>query len=99
MSLTPKSALAIRHLRCLAPNVSVAILLICLGQSAISMATHPLDPETIATIARSDVVSIEISPSSTMPTGLLTTLSQKEIFDLLAYLESGADPDHEAFED
>src|SRR5438132_10899876 len=34
---------------------------------------------------------------SLMPEGLLTTLSKDEILDLLAYITTGAEPEHAAF--
>ena len=39
-------------------------------------------------IARSDVVQIQPSNVSPMPTGLLTLLSAQEIADLVAFLQS-----------
>lgn len=43
------------------------------------------------------VVARESSPISPMPAGLLSTLSLEEVLDLLAYLESGGNPNHPAF--
>lgn len=47
-----------------------------------------LTPEKTVTIAKSEIESHQLSPTSPMPTGLLDTLSQDEILDLLAYLSS-----------
>ena len=38
------------------------------------------------------------SPISLMPRGLLNTLTKEEILDLLAYVLSGGDSSHEAFQ-
>ena len=37
---------------------------------------------------KKDVVSTEVSPISFMPEGLLNTLSEEDVLDLLAYLRS-----------
>lgn len=46
----------------------------------------------VKTLKKSDVASRRPSSFSPMPTGLLNSLSKEEIFDLLAYLESGGKP-------
>ena len=43
----------------------------------------------IQTLKKSDIKERQPQTSSAMPTGLLNSLSKEEIFDLLAYLESG----------
>ena len=48
-------------------------------------------------IAIKDIDEKRESKVSLMPEGLLTTLSKDEILDLLAYITTGADPDHAAF--
>ena len=42
--------------------------------------------------------SIEPSPISMMPPGLVNTMSKDDILDLLAYFISGGDPESSAFE-
>jgi hypothetical protein len=50
----------------------------------------------IQTLKRSDIKTQQPKASSPMPLGLLNTLSKEEIFDLLAWLESGGKlPPHE----
>ena len=44
-----------------------------------------------------DLVSIEASPISMMPPGLINTMSKDEVLDLLGYFISGGDPEHPAF--
>lgn len=43
------------------------------------------------------VDSIEKSTVSLMPSGLINTLSKPDILDLLAYIESGGNPEHPNF--
>ncbi|MCA9218612.1 MAG: c-type cytochrome, partial [Planctomycetales bacterium] len=50
-------------------------------------------------IDRDDVESIQPSPISMMPEGLLNTLTAEEIQDLVAYLYSRGTPDHEMFQE
>lgn len=59
--------------------------------------TDMMKPSDITTVKASEVTSIEPSPVSMMPPGLLSTMSPDDILDLLAYLLSGGNPDHELF--
>jgi putative heme-binding domain-containing protein len=63
----------------------------------ITLAPDPTTPET-QSVAKSDVDERGLSPVSPMPTGLLNTLSEEEILDLLAYLEAGGDPTYRSFQ-
>lgn len=47
------------------------------------------NPAETVRISRDDIVSLEPSPVSPMPEGLLALLTEEEILDLLAYLRSG----------
>ena len=47
-------------------------------------------------VQRADVKSIEQSPVSQMPPGLLNALSKSEVQDLTAYIMSGGNPRREA---
>ena len=49
---------------------------------------NPLKPKEITVVQRSEIEEMKPSKLSTMPKGLLMTLSKEEILDLLAYLES-----------
>jgi len=49
-------------------------------------------------IPKGNVVKREVSPISMMPPGLLATLSQEEVLDLIAYLQSGGNEKTPAFE-
>lgn len=48
-------------------------------------------------IASSEVASIEPVPVSQMPPALINALNADELRSLIAYLQSGGDPKHEAF--
>jgi putative heme-binding domain-containing protein len=50
--------------------------------------SNPLAPEDVLVVARDDIESVSPSALSPMPSGLLTTLTQDEVMDLLGYLRS-----------
>ena len=58
---------------------------------------NPLDPNQIIEIPKKDIAKHERVDVSPMPAGLINTLTQNEILDLLAYLESGGDKRREHF--
>jgi putative heme-binding domain-containing protein len=58
--------------------------------------TDPLD-DKITEVRKKDIRASKPSPVSPMPDGLLDTLRKPEIWDLLAYLESGGNPNHANF--
>jgi putative heme-binding domain-containing protein len=60
-----------------------------LSDDSLMIATDMTDPNAFANVRRSDIQSIEPSKTSPMPEGLLNTLSQEEILDLVAFLMSG----------
>jgi putative heme-binding domain-containing protein len=60
-----------------------------LSDDSLMIATDMTDPNAFANVRRSDIQSIEPSKTSPMPEGLLNTLNQEEILDLLAFLLSG----------
>ena len=64
--------------------------------STVTVQPNPLDPKTVA-VAMGDVQSIELSPTSTMPAGLVNPLSAPELADLCAYILSGGNKDAEYF--
>jgi putative heme-binding domain-containing protein len=53
--------------------------------------TRMEDPNAITEVKRGDIVSMEKSDTSMMPTGLLNTLDEDEVLDLMAYLLSRGD--------
>jgi putative heme-binding domain-containing protein len=60
--------------------------------------TNMLDPGKLTNINVRTIEEQYPSPVSLMPAGLLNTLNRDEVLDLLAYLRSGGDPTHEAFQ-
>jgi putative heme-binding domain-containing protein len=58
---------------------------------SITLAINPVDPDQKRRISKAEIMSQRISEISPMPAGLLNTLSREEIFDLLAWIESGGD--------
>ena len=59
--------------------------------------TDMMTPSTITHVNVNDLKSIEPSPVSMMPPGLISTMTPDDILDLLAYLISAGDPEHELF--
>lgn len=51
--------------------------------------TDPLHPKEAVEIPKSEVELSRESDTSPMPTGLLNTLTEAEVLDLIAYLRSG----------
>ncbi|MDG2389605.1 MAG: c-type cytochrome, partial [Planctomycetaceae bacterium] len=59
--------------------------------------TNMLDPGSMLNVDRKKIEEMFPSKSSMMPAGLLNTLNEEEILDLLAYLLSRGDPEHPYF--
>jgi len=59
--------------------------------------TDMMTPSTITFVHTDDLESITPSPISMMPPGLMSTMADDDILDLLAYLISAGDPEHELF--
>jgi putative heme-binding domain-containing protein len=58
--------------------------------------TDPLSGAT-QLVGQTQIATREISPVSLMPPALLNTCTEEEVLDLLAYLESGGNPESPAF--
>jgi putative heme-binding domain-containing protein len=58
----------------------------------LQLSVNPFDPSVQISVNRSDILSIDRSPDSPMPVGLVNSLNAQEVADLLAYLVSGANP-------
>jgi hypothetical protein len=56
-----------------------------------------LDPDRKIIVSEDNVESIHESKVSPMPEGVLNTLNEEEIFDLIAYVISRNDPEDEMF--
>jgi putative heme-binding domain-containing protein len=57
---------------------------------------NPLSPEVVE-VAKAQIKERKISDVSPMPPGLLNALKAEQIFDVLAYFESGGDPKHKVW--
>ena len=60
--------------------------------------TDMMTPSTISKIDVKLIESIEPSPVSMMPPGLLATMKQEDILDLLAYLLASGNPQDALFQ-
>ncbi len=58
---------------------------------------NPYAPEQTRTVAKNEVVNTKLSTVSLMPPGTINRLNPEELKDLLAYLISGGNPDHEVY--
>jgi hypothetical protein len=56
-----------------------------------------LNPNKLVSVNRKQIESINPSPVSMMPVGLLDTLNNEEVLDLMAYLLSGGDRSNAMF--
>ncbi|MCM8539015.1 MAG: c-type cytochrome [Lentisphaeraceae bacterium] len=65
---------------------SIVGKIINLGGSTITVNTNIANPNELVVLDRRFVKSMKDNPTSMMPPGLLATLSEEDIYDLLAYL-------------
>jgi putative heme-binding domain-containing protein len=68
-----------------------------LNQDNLMINTDMLDPNAQVTIKRGDIEEMKQSTASMMPKGLLDSFKKEEILDLMAYLLSRGNPEHEMF--
>lgn len=59
---------------------------------------NPFAPETIRTVAKNTVANTKNSDVSIMLPGMINRLNEEELKDLMAYLISGGNPDHEVYQ-
>jgi putative heme-binding domain-containing protein len=59
--------------------------------------TNMLDPNAIEKIDRRDIEEMSAAETSMMPSGLLNTLNEEELLDLMAFLLSRGDRKHKMF--
>lgn len=60
-------------------------------RTKVALSTNPLDPKAIVQIDKSSIEKRRFSTVSSMPEGLLNSLTKTEILDLLAYIETGGE--------
>lgn len=68
-----------------------------LNGDTLNIVTNMLAPGDFTNVKVDDILEQRPSPVSMMPSGLLDTFTPEEIADLLAYLRSGGNADHEAY--
>jgi putative heme-binding domain-containing protein len=66
-------------------------------KDTLSVMTSAFAPETLTPVKVSDVKSRKPYPVSMMPVGLINALNRDELLDLLAYIQSGGNPNDKAF--
>jgi hypothetical protein len=67
-------------------------------ESGDTITVHPRDPKQQATtVTRSQVASIQRTQVSVMPPGLINSLNEGELRDLMAYIQSGGSREHNMF--
>ncbi len=72
-------------------------IIVNLNRDTIWINTDLANPDQRIVLDRKRIKSISPSPVSPMPPGLLNRLEKEEIFDLLAYILSGGNPQDERF--
>ncbi|TWT30540.1 Cytochrome c [Thalassoglobus neptunius] len=70
-----------------------------LSGDTMTLNTDFADPNKRVRINRNQVEELVVSKTSPMPTGLLNRMTKDEVLDLVAYLLSSGDPEHQYFED
>ncbi|MCA8992505.1 MAG: c-type cytochrome [Planctomycetaceae bacterium] len=68
-----------------------------LAGDSLKINTNMLDPDEIVSVDRKQIEEMRLSTVSMMPKGLFNTLSEDEILDLMAYLLSRGDREHQMF--
>ncbi len=68
-----------------------------LNGDSMTLNTDLTDPNQRVNIDRKQIEELVVSKTSPMPVGLFKQMTKDEILDLLAYLISGGDADHELF--
>jgi len=63
----------------------------------LQVAVNPFDFSAQLSINRSDIIAIDRSADSPMPVGLLNSLNEQEVADLVAYLASGGNKDDKLY--
>jgi len=68
-----------------------------LNNDSIMVSENMLEPGNLTTLNRQEIEETLVSKASMMPNGLINTLTKDEVLDLVAYLQSGGDPDAPVF--
>lgn len=68
-----------------------------LNNDKIMVCENMLEPGNLTSVSRDAIEETLVSKASMMPSGLINTLNKDELLDLIAYLQSGGDPDSPVF--
>ena len=68
-----------------------------LNNDKIMVCENMLEPGNLTNVSRDEIEETLVSKASMMPSGLINTLNKDELLDLVAYLQSGGDPDSPVF--
>jgi putative heme-binding domain-containing protein len=71
--------------------------LISRDEKEVAVASNPFDLNQLTKAPADKVESIEFSPVSIMPEGMVAGMNRDELMDLMAYLLSGGNSQHKAF--
>lgn len=75
----------------------VSGVVVNLSGDNVTLNTDLSDPNQRTNVDRKEVKSMEVSKVSPMPPMLLNMLTKEEVLDLVAYVLSGGEPEHEMF--
>ncbi|MEX0312997.1 MAG: c-type cytochrome, partial [Allomuricauda sp.] len=64
----------------------------------IIVSVNAFSPDITRKIKRTDIVKVEESSQSTMPAGLINSLNEKELSDLMAFLVAGGDENNKIYD-
>jgi putative heme-binding domain-containing protein len=64
----------------------------------LQVSTNAFSPTLRTMIKKDQIIKEQDSPVSPMPSGLVNRLNEKELSDLLAFLVSGGDKNHQVYE-
>ncbi|GAB3278844.1 hypothetical protein GCM10027347_53290 [Larkinella harenae] len=63
------------------------------------LSQNPFAPQTLRAVAKQDVVGTRLSKVSFMPPGLVNSLNEERLKDLMAYLVAGGNRDHPIYKE
>lgn len=67
-------------------------------ETSYSISQNPFSPEILRKVEKSNVATVKDSKISIMMPGMINRLNEEELKDLMAYLISGGNPNHEAYQ-
>ncbi len=66
-------------------------------ETHIEISVNAFSPDITSKIRKADIVKTEESSESAMPSGLINSLNEKELSDLMAFLVAGGDKNHKIY--